>query len=233
MGSRGASVRSVTMAVLYARHAPGTLKASVMGLVDDEVTLVMTDIEGSTSLWEWNDKVMDQALTIHDSILRSMLGKHYGFEVTTEGDAFTMVFHDAIDAVHWALATQIALLQAPWPSPLLEHPKACEEWYEGEDGSHLLFRGIRVRMAINTGKPSCVSAHKVTRQLEYSGSVVELTEALTSLPSGGQVMLGALAAERVAGRLRDIVLMSSHKRRRLDAMRHVLVSGDISLLDGS
>ena len=24
---------------------------------------------------------MDQALTIHDSILRSMLGKHYGFEV--------------------------------------------------------------------------------------------------------------------------------------------------------
>ncbi len=28
---------------------------------------------------------MDQALTIHDSILRSMLGKHYGFEVTTEG----------------------------------------------------------------------------------------------------------------------------------------------------
>ncbi|KAK9837198.1 hypothetical protein WJX84_011340 [Apatococcus fuscideae] len=115
------------------------------------------DAQGSTSLWEWNDKVMDQALTIHDSILRSMLGKHYGFEVTTEGDAFTMVFHDAIDAVHWALATQIALLQAPWPSPLLEHPKACEEWYEGEDGSHLLFRGIRVRMAINTGKPSCVS----------------------------------------------------------------------------
>lgn len=28
-----------------------------------------------------NDKIMDQALTIHDSILRSMLGKHYGFEV--------------------------------------------------------------------------------------------------------------------------------------------------------
>lgn len=39
--------------VLLGRHAPGTLKASVMGLVDDEVTFVMTDIEGSTSLWEW------------------------------------------------------------------------------------------------------------------------------------------------------------------------------------
>ena len=43
----------VTVAVPPGRHAPGTLKASVMGLVDDEVTLVMTDIEGSTSLWEW------------------------------------------------------------------------------------------------------------------------------------------------------------------------------------
>ena len=70
-----------------------------------------------------------------------------------------------------------------------------------------------------------MQAHKVTRQLEYAGSVVELTEALTSLPSGGQVMLGALAAERVAGRLRDVVLPSAHKRRRLEAARHILASG--------
>ncbi len=48
------------------------------------------------------------------------------------GDAFTMVFHDAVDAVAWALSTQIALLQAPWPSALLEHPKASEEWYVHE-----------------------------------------------------------------------------------------------------
>lgn len=41
------------MAVVHCRHAPGTLKTSVMGLMDDEVTFVMTDIEGSTSLWEW------------------------------------------------------------------------------------------------------------------------------------------------------------------------------------
>lgn len=73
--------------------------------------------------------------------------------------------------------------------------------------------------------PVFMQAHKVTRQLEYAGSVVDLTEALTSLPSGGQVMLGALAAERVAGRLRDIILPPAHKRRRIASMRHALASG--------
>ena len=78
-----------------------------------------------------------------------------------------------------------------------------------------------------------MQAHKVTRQLEYAGSVVDLTEALTSLPSGGQVMLGSLAAERVAGRLRDIVLPYTHKRRRLDSICHALASGTVVPLEHS
>ena len=72
-------------------------------------------------------------------------------QVTTEGDAFVVAFHDPIDAVGWALHVQLALLEAPWPPEVLQHPQArVDVCPEGK----LLFRGLRVRMAINTGVPA-------------------------------------------------------------------------------
>lgn len=72
-------------------------------------------------------------------------------QVTTEGDAFIVAFHDPIDAIGWALHVQLALLEAPWPPELLQHQNArvatCPE-------GKLLFRGLRVRVAINTGIPA-------------------------------------------------------------------------------
>lgn len=43
--------------------------------------LVMTDVEGSTALWEWNGHVMNVALGLHDYTLRSLLPKYCGNEV--------------------------------------------------------------------------------------------------------------------------------------------------------
>ena len=43
--------------------------------------LVMTDVEGSTALWEWNGHVMNVALGLHDFTLRSLLPKYFGNEV--------------------------------------------------------------------------------------------------------------------------------------------------------
>ena len=75
----------------------------------------------------------------------------YQMQVTTEGDAFIVAFHDPIDAIGWALHVQLALLEAPWPSEMLQHEKARVETCP--DGK-LLFRGLRVRVAINTGIPA-------------------------------------------------------------------------------
>ena len=129
--------------------------------------------------------------------------KHYRGHHHPHGDASPSALTN--------LSAKISMKTAPWthePASLSLHLQACS--LPDENAKSRLYP----------------QAHKVTRQLEYSGSVVELTEALTSLPSGGQVMLGALAAERVAGRLRDIMLPSAQKRRRLDAVRHMLASGD-------
>ena len=43
---------------------------------------------------------MQRALDTHDTVLRALLARYYGYEVTTEGDSFTMAFHDPVDAVH-------------------------------------------------------------------------------------------------------------------------------------
>lgn len=74
--------------------------------------------------------------------------------MTTEGDSFTVAFHDAFDAVAWALATQSALLSADWPAELMSHPKAHTEYAvdsSSDAKGQLLFRGLRVRMAVSTG----------------------------------------------------------------------------------
>lgn len=48
------------------------------------LTLVATDVEASTSLWEWNRAAMMEAISIHDTILRSRLHDFHGYEVATE-----------------------------------------------------------------------------------------------------------------------------------------------------
>ena len=49
---------------------------------------------------------MDKAIDVHDHVIRTQLGRFNGYEVTTEGDAFLMAFHDASDAIAWSIATQ-------------------------------------------------------------------------------------------------------------------------------
>ena len=71
-----------------------------------EVTLVCTDVEGSTAMWEWNSGAMQEAIFLHDSILRKLIPEHSGIEVMTEGDAFIMAFHDPADAFQYCLHAQ-------------------------------------------------------------------------------------------------------------------------------
>lgn len=67
------------------RHAPGTLMERLgkgMDLFHSGMSIVMTDVEGSTGLWEWNSRIMNSALALHDHTLRSLLPKYFGYEVS-------------------------------------------------------------------------------------------------------------------------------------------------------
>src|SRR6185369_4463703 len=79
------------------------------------VTLLFTDIEGSTRLWETQQAAMRTALARHDALLRSAIRAYRGHVFKTVGDAFCAAFHTAPDAVAAALEAQRAIVAEPWP----------------------------------------------------------------------------------------------------------------------
>ncbi|KAK9869016.1 hypothetical protein WJX84_000276 [Apatococcus fuscideae] len=193
------------------KHPPGCCP----GHEDAEVTLVHTDIEGSTDIWEWDHRVMQKALNRHDSTLRTLTGRYFGYEVTTEGDSFTMAFHDPIDAVAWCMHVQQRLLKEEWPMRLGEHAAArivtAGDLEDDPSNRQTIFNGLRVRMAVNTGVPSKIKIHHVTKQAEYQGHLLNELEAIGSLPSGGQVLISATTYQRICGRLDELRLPALQK----------------------
>ena len=65
-----------------------------------------------------------------------------------------MAFHDPIDAIAWALNVQHRLLTLPWPPEILDHPECTKQ--AADDTDMPIFCGLRVRMAIHTGKPDSI-----------------------------------------------------------------------------
>ncbi|KAJ9511504.1 hypothetical protein QJQ45_029834 [Haematococcus lacustris] len=88
-----------------------------------DTTLVLTDVQDSTTLYECLPvEVMDACMRIAERIIRDLLAAHQGYESATEGDAFLCAFHSPLDAVLFCLKLQDALLHATWPQELLHCP---------------------------------------------------------------------------------------------------------------
>jgi len=163
----------------------------------DELTMVFTDVQGSTSLWEANPVAMEQALRVHDVAMRAAMARHGGYEVTTEGDAFEVAFKDAVDAVGFCLDVQTELLECDWPCATLEHPDASVS----EDGA---WKGLRVRMGLHSGRPAAVTQHEVTGRRRYAGPSVALAKAIEGACHGGQILLSATSFSHIDGLLTQL-----------------------------
>src|SRR5436190_16784592 len=95
------------------------------------VTLLFTDIEGSTKLLQRAGEVYPELLAVHRRLLRTAFASHHGYEVDTEGDAFFFAFCSAQEAASAAAEAQVALAGHRWP-----------DGYE-----------VRVRIGLHTGDP--------------------------------------------------------------------------------
>jgi len=126
------------------------------------MTFLLTDVEGSTALWESSPEAMRLAVARHDRLLTELTERHGGAVVRSrgEGDSFFMVFQRATDAVMAACAIQQALHAEAWQ---LDPP-------------------IRVRIGLNTGEAEL-------REGNYFGAVVNRCARLRDLAHGGQVLL--------------------------------------------
>jgi predicted ATPase len=104
----------------------------VAGQPAGTVTLLFTDIEGSTRLLdELGAEAYREALAEHRRVLREAFERHGGYEVDYEGDAFFVAFAEASAAVAAATDGQAGLADAPirvriglhTGTPLLDPPK--------------------------------------------------------------------------------------------------------------
>src|SRR5919202_4634763 len=126
------------------------------------VTFLLTDIAGSTRLWEQDAAAMRQALARHDALVETSVVAHGGMVVRPrgEGDSRFAVFARATDAVAAAAALQQVLYAEPWPTPT----------------------PVRVRMALHTGEADL-------REGDYYGSAVNRCARLRAIAHGGQTPL--------------------------------------------
>jgi predicted ATPase/DNA-binding SARP family transcriptional activator len=78
------------------------------------VTFLLTDIEGSTALWERVGDAFPAALATHHALLREQFARYGGWEARESGDGFLVAFAGARDALCCAVAAQQALAAHPW-----------------------------------------------------------------------------------------------------------------------
>jgi class 3 adenylate cyclase len=78
------------------------------------VTILFTDLVGSTRLWEAFPDTMRPALARHDELVRGAIEDAGGSVVKTTADGFHAVFPTARGAVDAAVALQLALAAEPF-----------------------------------------------------------------------------------------------------------------------
>ena len=140
------------------------------------VTLLFTDVEGSTRLLhQLGDRYAD-VLAEHRRLLRKTFVRHGGVEVDTQGDAFFVAFERATDAVAAAAECNSALAGGP----------------------------VRVRIGIHTGEPLVtdegyvgVDVHRAARIMGAGHGGQVLLSKETRALIGGEQLLTDLGMHRL------------------------------------
>ena len=169
-----------TAAVGRAHSNPGAVEpffeppsmATNASLPSGTITLLFTDIEGSTRHWEEHRAAMAEALRRHDELLRTSIEAYRGYVFKTVGDAVCAAFSRAADAAAAAADAQRALA--------------------GEDWSAI--GGVAVRMALHSGVTD-------ERDGDYFGPAVNRVARLLAIVHGGQVVASATTALLLQGTL--------------------------------
>ncbi|HXL87236.1 MAG TPA: adenylate/guanylate cyclase domain-containing protein, partial [Gemmatimonadaceae bacterium] len=139
-------------------------------------TLLFTDIEGSTRLWEQEGDKMSRALAEHDALSRAAVERNRGIVVKMTGDGMYAAFSDALDALNAALVLQQSL----------DDPTAT---------NGILFQ---VRFGLHLGVVE-------RRDADLFGSPVNRAARIMKAAHGGQVLLSQAVADYVGTRLPSLV----------------------------
>jgi class 3 adenylate cyclase/tetratricopeptide (TPR) repeat protein len=135
---------------------------------DGTVTILFSDIEGSTEMTErLGDRRWLEVLREHNAVVRSQVSAHGGFEVKSQGDGFMVAFSSARRALDCAIAVQRAFASK------------AEEDPDGE---------IRVRIGMHTGEA-------IRERDDFFGRNVILAARIAAEADGGEVLVSSLLKE--------------------------------------
>jgi eukaryotic-like serine/threonine-protein kinase len=139
---------------------------------DGTVTIMFSDIEGSTVLTEeLGDERWLKALHRHNTLIRHHLAAHRGFEVKNQGDGFMVAFGRASSALRCAIAIQRDLAAR-----------------RDQSGSQVM----HVRIGLHSGEV-------IREQEDFFGHNVILAARIAAKASGSQILVSAVLRELVAG----------------------------------
>ena len=159
------------------------------------LTLLFSDIEGSTRLLSQLGLRYGEALSVQRSLIRDEVRRWGGREIGTEGDSFFVVFTSAVDAVSAAVSAQRRLTSQIWPGGAV----------------------LRVRMGLHTGEPTRHDGN-------YIGMDVHRAARIAAAAHGGQIVVSATTAQFVMERLPDLTLkdLGWHRLKDIPEPEHIL-----------
>ncbi|MCH7578481.1 MAG: adenylate/guanylate cyclase domain-containing protein [Chloroflexi bacterium] len=141
-------------------------------LSGDMVTILFTDVEGSTALTHrLGDAKARELLREHERMVREALKAHGGSEVKTMGDGFMASFSSATKALECAIAMQRAFA---------EHNESAEE-------------PIKVRIGLNAGEP-------IAEDDDLFGTAVNEAARITAAAEGGEILVSDVVRQLVKGK---------------------------------
>jgi class 3 adenylate cyclase len=130
---------------------------------DGMMTIVFTDVEGSTEMLErlGEDRWFEMMLT-HNQLIRTTVSHHGGSVVKSQGDGFMILFSSASAALALAIALQRAFVE--------QNPGGPDD-------------PLRVRIGLHTGNVL------QTEEQDYLGRAVVLAARITGRARGGEILV--------------------------------------------
>eukprot|EP00662_Eupelagonemidae_sp_cell21_P056695 gene56695-biopygen83433 len=114
---------------------------------------------------------MEEALSLHNLIIRRECYKGGGYEVKTIGDSFMVAFADPVGAVQFGMDVQESLSGAEW-AEAPEFGAVSDKWQLRRDTlGNVVWHGIAVRIGISVGEVRD-EVNPVSMRVDYRGRAV-------------------------------------------------------------
>ncbi|HEY6628602.1 MAG TPA: adenylate/guanylate cyclase domain-containing protein [Acidimicrobiia bacterium] len=150
------------------------------------VTLLLSDIEGSTGLVHRLGEAYPELLAMVQGVIREAVDSHRGYEVDARADEFFAAFANAADAVRAALAIQ----------------RSLRDLQSGEKPS------ARVRIGVHSGSPA-------RTETGYVGLPVNTAARVCNAGHGGQILISGTTRDELSTPGVDLVGLGAFDLRGL------------------